>query len=66
MDPVIRSKHALENDFIDQAIARKTSNNCQKIFESNENKIKELTIKKIKSILGHDNFKKFLKEEVFE
>ena len=66
MDPVIRSKHALEKDFIDQAIARKTSNNCQKIFESNENKIKELTIKKIKSILGHDNFKKFLKEEVFE
>ena len=45
MDPVIRSKHALENDFIDQAIARKTSNNCQRIFESNENKIKELTIK---------------------
>ena len=23
MDPVIRSKHALENDFIDQSIARK-------------------------------------------
>ncbi len=64
MDPVIRSKHALENDFIDQAIARKTSNNCQIIFEQNETRIKELTIKKIKSILGHENFKKFIKEEI--
>ena len=33
MDPVIRSKHAVENEFIDLAIARKTSNNCQKMFE---------------------------------
>ena len=66
MDPVIRSKHAVENDFIDHPIARKTSNNCQKIFETNENKIKDLTTKKIKSILGHENFKRFLKEEVFD
>ena len=28
MDPVIRSKHAVENEFIDHAIARKTSNKC--------------------------------------
>ena len=37
MDPVIRSKHAVENEFIDIAIARKTSNNCQKMFEEHQN-----------------------------
>ena len=26
----------VENEFIDLAIARKTSNNCQKMFEDNE------------------------------
>ncbi len=62
MDPVIRSKHAVENEFIDHAIARKTSNNCQKMFEEYESIIFEITLKKIKSILGHENFKKFEKE----
>lgn len=62
MDPVIRSKHAVENEFIDLAIARKTSNNCQKMFEEHQKLITEMTIKKIKSILGHENFKKFEKE----
>ena len=62
MDPVIRSKHAVENEFIDLAIARKTSNNCQKMFEDNEEIIRKLTLDKIKSILGHEYFKKFEKE----
>ncbi len=62
MDPVIRSKHAVENEFIDLAIARKTSNNCQKMFEENEAIIRKLTLEKIKNILGHDYFKKFEKE----
>ena len=62
MDPVIRSKHAVENEFIDLAIARKTSNNCQKMFEENEGIIKKLTLEKIKSILGHEYYKKFEKE----
>ena len=66
MDPVIRSKHALENDFINPAIARKTSDNCQKIFDENEDIIKDITLKKIKSILGHEYFKKFSDEEIFE
>ena len=64
MDPVIRSKHAVENEFIDQAIARKTSHKCQEIFEENEKKITNMTSEKIKSILGHEYFKKFLKEEI--
>ena len=65
MDPVIRSKHAVENEFIDLAIARKTSNNCQKMFEENEEIIRKLTLEKIKSILGHEYFKKFEKEGLF-
>lgn len=62
MDPVIRSKHAVENEFIDHAIARKTSNNCQKMFEKYESVIFEMTLNKIKSILGHENFERFEKE----
>ena len=65
MDPVIRSKNAVENEFIDLAIARKTSNNCQKMFEDNEEIIRKLTFEKIKSILGHEYFKKFEKEGLF-
>ena len=65
MDPVIRSKHAVENEFIDLAIARKPSNNCQKMFEDNEEIIRKLTFEKIKSILGHEYFKKFEKEGLF-
>ena len=65
MDPVIRSKHAVEKEFIDLAIARKTSNNCQKMFEENEEIIRKLTLEKIKSILGHEYFKKFEKEGLF-
>lgn len=66
MDPVIRSKHAVENEFIDLAIARKTSNNCQEIFEENEKIIEDLTLSKIKSLLGHEYFKKFQNEELYE
>ncbi len=66
MDPVIRSKHAVENEFIDLAIARKTSNKCQELFEQNESIIKKLTLEKIKTILGHENFKKYEKEEVYD
>ncbi len=62
MDPVIRSKHAVENQFIDHAIARKTSNNCQKMYEENESKIKNLTLEKIKSILGAENFERYKNE----
>ena len=66
MDPVIRSKHALENDFIDQAIARKTSNNCQIMFHETEELIKHITLEKIKTILGKEHFKRFKNEEIFD
>lgn len=62
MDPVIRSKNALENDFIEPSVARETSDKCQIIFENADNKIKKATLEKIKSILGIDYFKRYQKE----
>ena len=62
MDPVIRSKNALENDFIDPSVARRTSDRCQEIFENIDVKIKKITFEKIKSILGIENFKKYQNE----
>ena len=61
-EPIIRSKTALENQFIDPVISRQTSDNCQKIFHENEKKIEELTIKRIKEILGEKFFEKYLLE----
>ena len=46
-------------------LQEKTSNNCQKMFEENEEIIRKLTLEKIKSILGHEYFKKFEKEGLF-
>ncbi len=54
----------MENEFIDQAIARKTSSNCQDLFDNNERKITELTNQKIKMILGNENYKRFVKENL--
>ena len=62
MDPVIRSKNALDNDFIEPSIARKTSDKCQKMFEDTDIKIKKITLEKIKTILGIENFKRYQKE----
>ena len=33
LDPILRAKNALENDFIDQVVSKQISRNCQKIFE---------------------------------
>ena len=64
LEPVLRARNAVENEFIDQAVQRETSNNCQKIFEEKEEKIKKITIKKIKELLGKDFFEKFAKENI--
>ena len=62
LEPVLRARNAVENEFIDQAVQRETSNNCQKIFEEKEEKIKRITLKKIKELLGKDFFEKFIEE----
>jgi len=64
LEPILRAKNALENDFIDQIISRETSNKCQEFYESTEKKISKITEKKIKSILGLENFQRYLEEKI--
>ena len=64
LEPILRAKNALENDFIDQVVSRETSNKCQEFYESAEKEISKITEKKIKSILGLENFERYLKEKV--
>lgn len=64
LEPILRAKNALENDFIDQVISRETSNKCQELYESTEKEILKITEKKIKFVLGSENYKRYLKEKV--
>ena len=64
LEPILRAKNALENDFIDQVISRETSNKCQELYESTEKEIVKITENKIKFILGSENYKKYLKEKI--
>ena len=59
LEPILRARNAVENDFIDQVISRQTSNKCQEFFEEAEKKIESLTQIKIKKILGDDKYKKY-------
>ena len=64
LEPILRAKNALENDFIDQIISRETSNKCQKLYEFSEKEIIKITEKKIKFLLGSENYERYLKEKV--
>ena len=59
LEPILRARNAVENDFIDQVISRETSNRCQEFFEEAEKKIESLTQIKIKKILGDDKYEKY-------
>ena len=64
LDPILRARTALENEFIDQVISRETSNNSQKIFDEKEKIIDQITKKKIEQVLGKSFFKKYLEEKI--
>lgn len=64
LEPILRAKNALENDFIDQIISRETSNKCQELYEFSEKEIIKITEKKIKFLLGSENYKRYLKEKI--
>lgn len=64
LEPILRAKNALENDFIDQIISRETSNKCQELYEFSEKEIIKITEKKINFLLGSENYKRYLKEKV--
>merc|ERR1712196_25218 len=61
LEPILRAKNALENDFIDQIISRETSNKCQELYEFSEKEIIKITEKKIKFLLGSENYERYLK-----
>ncbi len=62
LEPVLRAKNALENDFIDIVISRETSLNCQKIYEEKEAIINKITNEKIMEILEKEFYEKYLIE----
>ena len=64
LEPILRSRHGVENQFIDSQTAQKASTNSQLIYERYEKKINEITQKKIKEILTEEYFEKY-KEENF-
>ena len=59
LEPILRARNAVENDFIDQIISRQTSNKCQEFFEEAEKKIENLTQMKIQNLLGPNYYKKY-------
>ena len=64
LEPILRARNAVENEFIDQIVSRETSNKCQQFYEITENIIFKLTQKKIRSLLGEDYYNKYLKETI--
>ena len=46
LEPILRARNAVENEFIDQIVSRETSNKCQQFYEITENIIFKLTQKK--------------------
>ena len=59
LEPILRAKNALENDFIEQNISRETAQKCQIYFSNAEKKIFEISLKKKKEILGVKFFQKY-------
>ena len=59
-----RARTALENDFISQGVANAVSRKCSEMHEEYSSKVNELTIDKIKEILGNEYFEKYKSEEL--
>jgi len=62
LEPVLRARNAVENDFIDQIVSRETSKACEQIYLETESKIHELCENRIKKLLGKDLYKKYVDE----
>ena len=59
-----RARTALENDFISQGVANAVSRKCSEMHELYSSKVNELTVEKIKEILGNEYFEKYKNEEL--
>ena len=59
-----RARTALENEFITQGVANAVSRKCSEMQEEYSLKINDLTLEKIKDILGDEYFEKYKTEEL--
>ena len=59
-----RARTAVENEFITQGVASAASRKCDEFYESYGDQITEMTMEKIKNILGPEYFKKYEEEEL--
>ena len=58
-----RARAAVENEFIEQAIASQASNKCDVHYDTYSGEISEVTDGKIREILGEEFYKKFEEEQ---
>ena len=54
----------MENEFITQGVASAASRKCDEFYERYGDQITEMTMEKIKNILGPEYFKKYEEEEL--
>ena len=59
-----RARTAIENEFISQGVASAASRKCDEYYENYGGQIAEMTMDKIKNILGPVHFEKYEKEEL--
>ena len=59
-----RARTAVENEFIAQGVASAASKKCEEYYENYGSQINDLTMEKIKSILGKEYFEKYKTEEL--
>ena len=59
-----RARTAVENEFISQGVASAASKKCDEYYENYGGQIAEMTMHKIKNILGPVHFEKYEKEEL--
>ena len=59
-----RARTAVENEFIAQGVASAASRKCEEYYESYGSQVNDLTMEKIKSILGSEYFEKYKSEEL--
>ena len=59
-----RARTAVENEFISQGVASAASRKCDEYYENYGAQIAEMTMDKIKNILGPVHFEKYKKEEL--
>ena len=59
-----RARTAVENEFIAQGVASAASKKCEEYYEDYGSQINDLTMEKVKSILGKEYFEKYKTEEL--